>query len=358
MIVGAPGDEPLEARARQVYDSAIVIDTHNDLPSKIVDDGYDPDVRHPAGFAAPVSAHTDLPRLIESGLTATFLAAFVDAPYSLAEAGASCRRAVHLIDAAREFVARHPTRMRLATRGADVRQAKEEGMIAVFMAVEGGHAIENSLDRLRDLYDRGARSMTLTWNNGTEWAGAAIGLYGTNTGGLSRLGRDVVREMNRLGMLVDLSHVSPATMHDAIETSTDPVIASHSSARALCDHPRNLSDDQLRAVASTGGVVNVNFFSEFLDSAFDPVTGTAAVTLDCLVDHIEHVALVAGVDHVGIGSDFDGATALPSGMEDVTCLKRLAPALMRRGFGEADVAKILGWNMLRVIEHVLDRTPG
>ena len=272
-----------------------------------------------------------------------------------------------------------------------MRRAKAEGKVAILIGVEGGHAIEGSLDHLRELYARGARYLTLTWNNGNAWAGSSIGVDGTRTGGLTPFGREVVREMNRLGMLVDLSHVSDNTFYDAIAVSTVPVIASHSSARALSDVPRNLTDDQLRAVARNGGVVNVNFYSRFIDSRYradiehveetvraagaaaraageDSVAAakrivalrdslTAAITptpFSVLIDHIDHIAKVAGVDHVGLGSDFDGVSALPLGMEDVTRVPRIAQALLDRGYSDDDVKKILGGNMLRVMTRVLD----
>src|SRR3954464_13506036 len=223
----------VSSRALQLYRGAIVIDSHNDMPSKMLDDGYDPDVRHPAGFSA-TEGNTDLPRLVESGLTAEFMSAWVDAPYATTT-GASFERAMRYVSAIHTFVDRHPDRLLFATTAADVRQAKQQGKVAILIGVEGGHAIEGSLDRLRDLYAHGARYLTLTWNNGTAWAGSAIGAGKTRTGGLTPFGRDVVREMNRLGMLVDLSHVSDSTFFDAIAVSTAPVIASHSSARALSD---------------------------------------------------------------------------------------------------------------------------
>jgi membrane dipeptidase len=288
------------------------------------------------------------------------------------------------------WVGRHPDRLLFATTAADVRRAKREGKIAILIGVEGGHAIESSLDRLRELHAHGVRYLTLTWNNGVPWAGSSLGEDGTRTGGLTAFGRDVVREMNRLGMLVDLSHVSDSTFYDALAVSTVPVIASHSSARALSDFPRNLSDDQLRAIARNGGVVNVNFFSRFLDSQYraraeavdaeiaaarralgpGPDSAAASARLSArrasllaalpqtpfsvLIDHIDHVARVAGVDHVGLGSDFDGVSALPLGIEDVTRLPRIAQGLLDRGYSESDVTKILGGNMLRVMTRVLD----
>jgi len=375
-------------RALRVYREAFVVDTHNDMPSRILDDGYDPDVRHAPGFG-PKEGHTDLPRLVESGLTAEFLSAWIDAPYA-ATPGASFDRAMQHVATIHAFVDRHPDRLRFATTAADVRRAKQDGKVAILIGVEGGHAIESSLDRLRDLHARGVRYMTLTWNNGLPWAGAAFGEGGTRTGGLTAFGRDVVREMNRLGMLVDVSHVSDSTFFDAIAASSVPVIASHSSARALSDSPRNLTDDQLRAIARNGGVVNVNFYSRFIDSRYrmraeaveaqvaaarralgpGPDSAAAAARISAmrdslfaaipptpfsvLIDHIDHIARVAGVDHVGLGSDFDGVSALPLGMEDVTRLPRIAQALLDRGYSETDVKKVLGGNMLRVMTRVLD----
>jgi membrane dipeptidase len=378
-------------RALSVYRDAFVIDTHNDMPSRILEDGYDPDVRHSPGFA-PGEGHTDLPRLMESGLTAEFMAAWVDAPLANTP-GASFERAMQHVSTIRAWVDRHPEHLLFATTAADVRRAKREGKVAILIGVEGGHAIESSLDLLRELHARGVRYLTLTWNNGLPWAGSSIGVDGTSTGGLTDFGCDVVREMNRLGMLVDLSHVSDCTFDDALALSSVPVIASHSSARALSDFPRNLSDDQLRAIGRNGGVVNVNFFSRFLDSEYrlraeavdeeiftarsavrsGPDGAAAAAGLlarrdallaalpqtpfSVLIDHIDHIAHVAGVGHVGIGSDFDGVSALPMGMEDVTRLPRIAEALLDRGYSEQDVTKVLGGNMLRVMEHVLDGTP-
>jgi membrane dipeptidase len=376
-------------RAQRLYHDAIVIDTHNDMPTRMLDEGYDPAVRHPAGFTVG-HGNTDLPRLMESGLTAEFMSAWVDAPYAR-KRGESFARAIRYTEAIRAFADQHPDRLRFATTAADVRAAKRDGKVAIFIGLEGGHAIEGSLDGLRELYARGVRYMTLTWNNGNAWAGSSIGVDGSRKGGLTPFGRDVVHEMNKLGMLVDVSHVSDSTFFDAIAVSTVPVIASHSSARALNDVPRNLSDAQLRAIAKNGGVVNVNFYSRFLDPAYRTRVEevereiarqrrTMPAGLDSaavrarlapmhdslmaripptpfavLIDHFDHIAKVAGVDHVGIGSDFDGVSALPAGMEDVTGLPRIAQALLDRGYSDADVTKMLGGNMLRVMTRVLDR---
>jgi membrane dipeptidase len=376
-------------RALRLYRDAFVIDMHNDMPSRMLDEGYDADVRNPAGCGAGRGS-TDLPRLVESGMTAEFMAAFVDAPYGRTP-GASFARAIEHIDAIHAFTSRHPDHLLFATTAADVCRAKSEGKVAILIGVEGGHAIEGSLDRIRDLHARGARYLTLTWNNGNDWAGSSIGTGGTRTGGLTDFGHEVIREMNALGMLIDVSHVSDDTLADVLTTSSAPVVASHSSARAINDVPRNLSDEQLRAIARNGGVVNVNFYSRFIDPAFrarveevdrvlaperraalaapgadeaevrarfaarrDAMTALIPPTpFSVLVDHFDHVARVAGIDHVGIGSDFDGVTALPEGMEDVTCLPRIAQALLDRGYAESDVRKVLGGNVLRVMGEVV-----
>ncbi len=400
---GGNSSPPLEAgmpstprgvsdRALRIYREAYVIDVHNDMPSKMADDGYNADVRHAAGFGKQ-EGHTDLPRLMESGITAQFFSAFVDAPYALTSPDSSLERALRLADTIHAFADRHPDKLIFATTAADVRRAKASGKVAVLIGVEGGHAIENSLDNLRELHRRGVRYMTLTWNNGNQWAGAAWGVNGTSTGGLTTFGREVVREMNRLGMLVDISHVSDSTFFDVIAATSQPVIASHSSARALHEHRRNMSDKQLRAVAKNGGVVNVNFYSAFIDGKYEAqVTAMdarltsardslrvkyagdstrveaevrtmrasafarlPATHLSVLIDHIDHIAKVAGVAHVGLGSDFDGVSALPDGMEDVTRLPRIAQALLDRGYSEGDVKKVLGGNMLRVMGQVFDR---
>ena len=389
----APNVPGVFSTAMNVYRDAIVIDTHNDLPSKMIDDGYNPDVRHAPGFARD-QGDSDLPRFLESGITAQFLSAWVDAPYAFRTPDQSWERVQIYLDTIHAFVRRHPDQLLFATTAREVRQAKAQRKVAILIGVEGGHAIEGSIDNLRELHRRGVRYMTLTWNNGNSWAGAAAGLNGTRAGGLTDHGRAIVREMNRLGMLVDISHVSDSTFFDAIATTTEPVIASHSSARAINGHRRNMSDDQLRAMRRNGGVVNVNFYSAFIDPRFlaqsdsieraaeadirsalaRPGADSAQVRaaterraeqairalpqppLSVLIDHFVHIIRVAGIDHVGIGSDFDGVSGLlPAGMHDVTRLPLIAQALLDRGYSEDDVRKVLGGNMLRVMERVLDR---
>jgi membrane dipeptidase len=363
----------VSAEAQRVYRDAVVIDVHNDLPSKMIDDGYNADVRHAPGFAKD-QGETDLPRLVESGITGQFLSAWVDASYAPPAPDRSWTRVQVYLDTIHAFVNRHPDRLVFATTARQVLEAKTQGKVAILIGVEGGHAIESSLDHLRELHRRGVRYMTLTWNNGNAWAGSSIGVNGTRTGGLTDLGRDVVREMNRLGILVDISHVSDSTFFDVIATTSDPVIASHSSARAINGHPRNMSDDQLRAITRNGGIVNVNFYSNFLDPRFRASKDSidrlyeaesqrdAAVRtlprppLAVLLDHIDHIARVAGIDHVGLGSDFDGVGGLlPAGLDDVTRMPLIAQGLLDRGYSTRDIGKILGGNMLRVMERVLDR---
>lgn len=370
----------MSERALRVYRDAIVIDTHNDMFTRVLDEGYDPDVRH-----TTEEAHTDIPRLVESGITAQFMAAWVDAPFALARPDESFARSMCYIDAIHAAVERNPDALLLATDTEGIARAKREGKVAIMIGVEGGHAIEDSLENLRELHRRGARYLTLTWNNGNSWAGSSIGEHDTWTGGLTPFGEDVIRELDRLGMLVDLSHVSEETFYDALAVTKSSVIASHSCARALSDHPRNLTDDQLRAIARNGGVAQLNFFPLFLDTAYreeyerveaaiaarHAASGAAAhaplsselrslrasmiarippVPLSTVLDHIDQMVRVAGIDHVGaLGSDFDGISATPSGLEDVTRIPVLAQALMERGYSDSDVTKLLGGNVMRVI---------
>ncbi len=270
-----------------------------------------------------------------------------------------------------------------ATSAADIRRAKREKKIAALMGIEGGHAIENSLPTLREFYRLGVRYMTLTWNNTNDWADAGRGEKKHN--GLSEFGKEVVREMNRLGMLVDVSHVSDKTMSDALDVSTAPIIASHSSARALSNVPRNIPDDLLQRIAKKNGVVQVNFYSVFVDAAtvspqsaerdarlkaqqgainekykddperlgeesdkLEAANPLPPLPISKLIDHIDHIVKVAGIDHVGIGADFDGANDMPEGAKDVSMLPNITYELLKRGYSEPDIRKILGENFLRV----------
>jgi membrane dipeptidase len=328
----------------------------------------------------PVPYRTSIERMKQGGMTAEFFSLYVK-PWYVAHGGAA-RRTLDMIDAVYRAVERHPNDLVFATTAADIRRAKKQGKIAALMGIEGGHAIENSLATLREFFRLGVRYMTLTWNNTNDWADAGRGEKKHN--GLSDFGKDVVREMNRLGMLVDVSHVSDKTMSDALDVSKAPIIASHSSARALTNQPRNIPDDLLRRIAKNGGVVQVNFYAAFIDpkaieadaerskrlkeqndalqvkykddperlaeegdklEAANPLPSTP---LSALIDHIDHIAKVAGIDHVGLGADFDGANDMPEGAKDVSMLPNITYELLKRGYSEQDVRKILGENFLRV----------
>lgn len=368
-----PRDERLWSKALKLHRSAIVIDTHNDITTMMMDDGYD------IGTSSVGKYHTDLARMKEGGLTAEFFSVYVDKKYA---ANGSARRALDQIDLVYRAAERYPNQIMMATSAADIRRAKKQGKLAALMGIEGGHAIENSLMALRDFYRLGVRYMTLTHNNTNDWADSSRDEPKHN--GLTDFGKDVVREMNRLGMLVDVSHVSDKTMSDVLDISTAPIIASHSSARALSNHPRNIPDDLLRRIAKNGGVVMVNFYPAFIDQKYldadrardvrlkpqlddldkrfkDDPTRLAderkklmdanplpQTPLSVLIDHIDHIVKIAGIDHVGIGSDFDGVPSLPVGMEDISKLPNITYELLRRGYSEKDIRKILGENFLRV----------
>lgn len=377
-------DEKLWKRALALQKRAIVIDGHNDIPTIMADEDYD------IGVSSVGKYHTDIPRLKQSGMTGEFFSIYVDRQYATpdwvsknyATQGGSARRALDLIDVSYRMIEKYPRDLMLATSTADIRRAKREGKVGVLFGIEGGHAIENSLPALREFYRLGVRYMTLTHNNTNEWADACCDA--ARHGGLSDFGKEVVAEMNRLGMLVDVSHVSDETMSDVLDVSKAPVIASHSSARVFSNHKRNVPDELLKRIAQNGGVVMVNFYPAFLDEKVrvaglerdqrlkaqrdalreqfkddqkrldeelkklndaNPIPNT---TLAMLVDHIEHIAKVAGVDHVGLGSDFDGVPNLPEGMKDVGDLPVITYELLRRGHSDADVLKILGGNLMRV----------
>jgi membrane dipeptidase len=375
-IGGARVDEKLWQRALKLQRSSIVVDTHNDILSFMYDDDYD------IGTSSAGLHQTDIARMKQGGLTAEFFSVFVDRVY--AEKGGASRRALDLIDRVYRAAERHPDDLMLAYTVEDIRRAKKQGKIAALMGIEGGHAIEDSLDALRVFYRLGVRYMTLTHNNTNNWADSCCDKAVHN--GLSDFGKEVVREMNRLGMFVDISHVSDKTMSDVLDVSTAPVIASHSSARALADRPRNIPDDLLRRIAKNGGVVMVNFYPAFISMDYyhasqardaklktqrdalqaqfkdDPKRLEAElkklsdanplppVPLSVLMDHFEHVIKVAGVDHVGIGSDFDGVgDELPADMDEISKLPNITYELLKRGYSEQDVRKVLGENLLRAM---------
>jgi membrane dipeptidase len=372
----ASGDETTRERAARVHASAIVVDGHNDLTTFLLDhdfelamDGSGADKQDPTFYWFPVVrwflpepgpdvwTDTDLGRLREGGVDAQFFSIFVDSSHA-EEPGASRARAQAMIDVLVAQVAAHPERIELARTAADVRRIAEGGRIAALMGIEGGHAIENDLDVLREFARQGVRYLSPTWNNANDWADSC---YEHPNGGLTEFGRDVVREMNLLGVVVDASHSSDDTLRDVLEVSRAPLLASHSSARALVDHPRNLSDELLRAVAANGGVVMVNFQTGFIDPDKIPPWGFLWHVLrnfgvdptpaSYVADHIEHIARVAGSDHVGLGSDFAGAPLMmPEGLKDVTGFPLVTEELARRGWSDEGLVGLLGGNALRVLE--------
>jgi membrane dipeptidase len=327
----------------------------------MADDGFDLGARDTSG-----KTQTDIPRMKDGGLDAEFFAIYVAAKY--AREGGSARRALEMIDGVYEQVRRHPESLEMAYTAADIDRISKTGKIAALMGIEGGHAIEDSLSALRQFYRLGVRYMTLTHTNTNNWADSAGGIGAPperRHGGLSDFGKEVVREMNRLGMMVDISHVSDETFWDCIEISQAPLIASHSSCRALTNISRNMTDDMLKALAKKGGVVMINFFNGFINTDYAkpgmpaPAKAATKATLPMLMAHFEHAIKVAGIDHVGIGSDFDGVDGLlPPGMEDVSKLPTITYELLKRGYSDDDVKKVLGGNLLRTmseVEKVADR---
>jgi membrane dipeptidase len=379
--------DDVATRAHKLHSDAIVVDTHLDAPDQLASKWADVAIKG-------ATDHFDIPRAREGGLTAPFFSIYVAASY--ADNGAA-KRALELIDLTHRVVDGHPKDLTLAATVADVRAAKQAGKLAILMGIEGGHAIEDSLGVLREMYRAGVRYMTLTHTNTNHWADSSGPFYEPDFdpkksavhGGLSAFGKDVVKEMNRLGMIVDISHVSDATIRDVLAVSRAPVMASHSSCRAISNMPRNLTDDQIKQIAGKGGVVMINVGSGFLDQkvydqfvarlakikpeylklkatyAKDPARlrtemQALAKQQDKLpraawtkvVEHIEHVIAVGGEDAVGIGADFDGIEDPPVGFEDVSLYPKLSEELLRRGHSEAQVKKVLGENFLALFARV------
>ena len=378
---------PVSAQARAIHDSALVVDTHADTPQRFLDEGFDIGNSDPKDIG-----HISLDKARAGNLGAEFFSIWVD---PRTNQGHFAQHTMDLIDSVYQQAARHPDRMTMAFSVEDIERAHKEKKLAALMGIEGGHSIENDIHLLRDYYRLGVRYMTLSWSNTNEWADSSGDINDPavqHHNGLTDFGRQVVLEMNRLGMMVDISHVADKTFWDTIATTKAPVIASHSSARALTDHPRNMTDDMLRAVARNGGVVQVNFFSGFVDADYlkasraqekerdravaealekKRAAGEAVTYLDAdrverewaaklprpplksLIDHIDHVAKVAGVDHVGLGSDFDGVSgATPEGIDSAADLAKITQALVDRGYSAEDIHKILGGNLLRVFREV------
>lgn len=356
-------DDEYLARARRLHQRAIVIDTHCDTTQRLMRPEWDIAGHH-------LDGHIDIPRAIEGGVDGLFFAIYARGPVEPGAGIAAVREQIDLIE---RMIGSHSGSLAPARTADEVRKAKSEGRIAVLIAIEGGYLIEDSLDFLGECRRRGATYLTPTHSFHTTWADSS-GVHeplAPRHGGLTPFGREVVLELNRLGMMVDVSHVSDGTFRDLVETSVAPVVATHSSCRAVSPHRRNLSDEMIRAVADSGGVVQINFGAAFIDPGFptiDPkvvqewyekeypkASFTEHVTpLSLLVDHFDHALKLVGPDHVGIGSDFDGVAAVPEGMEDCSKLVNLTAALLQRGYGEDDLIKVLGENVLRVME-VCDR---
>jgi membrane dipeptidase len=384
-------DATLRARAERLHRQSIVIDTHNDVTTPMIDEGFDLGMNG-ADPNAKIKTHTDLVRMKKGGLDAQFFAIYVDKLFvdkKPAEGGGAARRALDMIDLVYEQVHRHPEVLEAAATASDIRRIAKKGKIAALMGIEGGHAIEDSLHALRMFYKLGVRYMTLTHTNTNNWADSEADLSNPKVkhhNGLNDFGRKVVLEMNRLGMMVDISHVADKTFYDVIETTKAPVIASHSSCRALANHTRNMTDEMLRALAKNGGVIMINFYNGFVDGrkaewtmksralqeelsqkyagdakrvdeemkkwrAANKVDEIGATPFSMLMDQFIHAIKVAGIDHVGIGADFDGIPldGAPTEMEDVSKLPNITIELMKRGFSDADIKKVLGENLLRVM---------
>lgn len=375
MTLSAQGEDAALVHARRLLADRPIIDGHNDLPWEIrvrPESMMDVD-KYPLRTRAP--GHTDFARLRAGGVGGQFWSVYI--PGEARDSGYA-RMQLEQLDIVRRMIATYPDDLQLALSADDVVAARKAGKVASLIGLEGGHAIENSLGALRIYYALGARYLTLTHNVTTDWADAALDV--AKHGGLTEFGRDVVREMNRLGMIVDLSHVSPGTMSDALDVTLAPVIFSHSSARALMDVARNVPDSILARMPKNGGVVMVTFVSGFLTDrgmpewnrlereALTGITDTTAqrvareafekrqpkpqATIADVANHIEYVRKVAGIDHVGLGADYDGTTELPLGMDDVSTYPVLFAELIRRGWSDAELLKLAGGNILRVLREV------
>lgn len=338
---GPPSGRALDRAVDKITRSAILIDTHNDIPSFTVDG---------ADIGNAPKNHTDIPRLKQGGVGAIFFSVYVAGKYT--EGNHSANRALQMIDTVKhDILGRYPNVFMPAFTAADIERAHKQGKIAGLMGLEGGHAIEDSPRLLRNYYRLGVRYMTLTHTNTNEWADSSgdIDKPGVqHHNGLTPQGKDIVREMNRLGMMVDISHVADKTFYDALAVSAAPLIASHSACRAVTDVRRNMTDDMIRTMAAKGGVVQVNFYCNFISREHPP----GKATLDDVVAHIDHIRQVAGIGAIGIGTDFDGIDCAPEGLENVSKFPALTRALLQRGYSEKDIKKIYGENTLRLMRAV------
>jgi membrane dipeptidase len=347
LTAAPPDSKKIDKQVKAITKSAILIDTHNDIPSFTVD-GID--------IGKAPKNQTDIPRLKQGGVGAIFFSVYVDSKY--VSGNQSANRALQMIETVKQdIIARYPDTFQLALTADDIINAHKKHRIAALMGLEGGHAIEDSPRLLRDYYRLGIRYMTLTHTNTNNWADSSGDIDKQEVAhhnGLTPPGKDIVREMNRLGMMVDISHVSDKTFYDALEVSSAPLLASHSSARAVTNAPRNMTDDMLRALARKAGVVQVNFFCSFINqqAADAPKDARVHAYLADVVAHIDHIRQVAGIDAIGIGSDFDGISCAPEGLEDVSKFPSLTRALLEKGYTPSDIKKIYGGNTLRLMRQV------
>jgi len=376
--------QSVSPKARAIHDGALIVDTHADTPQRFLDEGFDIGNSDPKDIG-----HISLDKARAGNLGAEFFSIWVEPKTNQ---GHFAQHTLDLIDSVYEQAARHPDRMTMAFSVADIERTHKEKKLAALLGIEGGHSIENDVRVLRDFYRLGVRYMTLSWSNTNEWADSSGDIDDASVqhhNGLTDFGKQVVREMNRQGMLVDISHVSDKTFYDALEVSRVPLIASHSSVRAISNHPRNMSDGMIKVLAAKGGVVQINYERNYLSeeyrTAFAAVAGDVSrmeekfkkecgddnvcigkaeirlekelteagklphVSWEKIIEHIDHVVRLVGPDHVGLGSDFDGAD-MPDGLEDCSKLPKITEALLRKGYSEEDIRKILGGNILRVME--------
>jgi len=379
----------LSQEAKKLHFRSVLVDTHNDIPSTAIDGGlrFDQSLKH--------KTHSDLQRMKEGGVDAQFFSIWCDGNMKNPFAWANRE-----IDTVMAWAERNPSAMMMATSVSDIKKAVRQKKLGALLGVEGGHMMENDLNKLDALYKRGVRYMTITWNNSTDWATSALtetspptllhsverGADSVRKKGLTDFGKQIIKRMNELGMLVDLSHVGEQTFWDALATTTKPVLVSHSCVYTLCPHRRNLKDEQIKAVARNGGVIHLNFYSGFLDPAFearsDAFTAkhkaemdsmlkinpepyfmqvylfnkypeevkTLRPPLSLLLDHLDYIVKMVGVDYVGLGSDFDGVNSLPAGLDGVEDFPKITDELAKRGYRNKDIRKILGGNFLRVMK--------
>jgi membrane dipeptidase len=373
-----------DTEAHIIHQSALILDTHVDTPQRFVDEAWD--------FSSPLNGgHLNLETARQGNLAGTFFALWAEPTQWR---GRYAHRTLELLDGVLQQILKHPNDLVLCSSPAEILAARVQNKFAILLGIEGGHSIENSLALLRLYHQLGVRYMTLTWANSNDWADSSGDIDDPTIphhNGLTPFGREVIREMNRLGMIIDVSHASDKTFWDVLETTRAPILATHSSARALTNAPRNLTDDQLRAIAKNNGAIMINFYSGFIDENFriavnhlkserseahraletefaarnEPVPFFASNAIDrayaarvprpplsSLIDHIDHVAKIAGIDHVGIGTDFDGISSMPAGIDSAADLPKITEALHARGYTADQLHKILGGNLLRVFSAV------